>query len=155
MIQVGDHLPQGQLVEFTSQSGKSAPQILNVSDSASGKKIAVLALPRVPSKNVLKRVEACRDQGVDEVWCMGGQDPAFVAAWERELKKLSGKIRLMSDGNGVYVQALGLSGEPEMAGNAAYRSSLLVDGSIVTQFNVDVSIRDEAANDGSPVVRAA
>ncbi len=155
MIQVGAHLPKGQLVEVGSQGGKSGPQVFNVGDAAKGKKLAILALPRTFSRNAVKRIETCREQGVDEVWCLIGQDPAFVAAWSKELQGLSGKVRLVSDGNGVYVQALGLSAETGVAGNAAYHSSLLVDNGIVKQFDVDASGRPDAANDGKSVAQAA
>jgi len=112
-------------------------------------------LPHTLSRNAANRVEVCTAQGVDEVWCLVGQDPAFVAAWKKELQALTGKIRLVSDGNGVYVQALGLSGELGMAGNAAYHSSLLVDDGIVKQFDVDVSARPDASNDEKPAAQAA
>ncbi len=156
MIQVGNHLPQGQLVEFVeNQEGKSGPQVFNAGDAAKGKKIAVLALPLTFSGNALQRIEACSRQGIEEIWCFVGQDPAFVAAWRKKLQALSGKLRLVSDGNGVYVQALGLSAEPGVAGNATYRSSLLVDDGIVKRFDVDVSIRPDASNDGKAVAQAA
>lgn len=155
MIQVGDHLPKGQLVEFESQAGKSSPKIFNASEAVKGKKIAILALPQIPSRSAVKRVEACKEKGVEEVWCLVGQDPALVAAWNKELQAWSAKIRLMSDGNGVYVQALGLSGEPGVAGNAAYHSSLLVEDGIVKQFDVDVGARPDASNDERPAVQAA
>src|SRR5690606_1330309 len=93
MIQVGDHLPKGQLVEFESEGGKSSPKIFSSSDAAKGKKIAILALPHTLSRNAANRVEVCTAQGVDEVWCLVGQDPAFVAAWKKELQALTGKIR--------------------------------------------------------------
>lgn len=154
MIQVGDRLPEGQLVEYIeTEAGKSGPQIFNVSDTVKGKKIAVLALPRTFARNVLKRVEACKEQGAEEVWCLGGQDPAVMASWSRELKS-TGKVRIMADGSGVYTQALGLSADYRFAGNAASRSSLLVEDGIVEQINVDGGW-SKASNDEKLVAQAA
>ena len=155
MIQVGDHLPQGQLVEFIeTEGGKFGPKILNVSDSVKGKKIAVLALPRTFARDTLKRVEACKEQGADEVWCLGGQDPSIMAAWSRGLKA-AGKVRLMADGSGVYSQALGLGADFGAAGSAASRSSLLTEDGVVKQLNVDAVGRLQASNDDLLVAQAA
>jgi peroxiredoxin len=155
MIQVGDHLPQGQLVEFIEiEGGKLGPKILNVSDSVKGKRIAILALPRTFTRDTLKRVEACKEQGADEVWCLGGQDPSIMAAWSRDLKA-AGKVRLMADGSGVYSQALGLSADFGAAGSAATRSSLLTENGVVKQLNVDTGGRLQASNDDMLVAQAA
>jgi peroxiredoxin len=155
MIQVGDHLPQGQLVEFIEiEDGKLCPIILNVSDSVKGKRIAVLALPRTFARDTLQRVEACKEQGADEVWCLGSQDPSIMAAWSCNLKA-AGKVRLMTDGSGVYSQALGLSADSGAAGSAAIRSSLLTEDGVVRQLNVDAGGRRQASNDDMLVAQAA
>lgn len=155
MIQLGDHLPQGQLVEFTeTQDSRLGSRLFDVSDSVKGKKIAMLALPRTFTAQVGQRIEAARRQETDEIWCLGGQDPAVMALWSRELKSAR-DVRLMSDGSGVYSQALGLSAECAAAGNAASRSSLLVEDGIVKSLNVDAAGKTEASNDERRVAEAA
>lgn len=154
MIQVGDHLPNGQLVELIeAEGGKSGPQTLVVSEAVKGKKIAMLALPRTCTRSFLPRVQACKGQGAEEVWCLGGQDPSIMTAWARELKA-AGRVRLMADGSGVYTQALGLSADYRFAGNAASRSSLLVEDGVVKELNVDGG-RADASNDEKRVAQAA
>ena len=155
MVQVGDHLPEGQLVEFIeAESGKLGPQLVDIGGSLKSKRVAILALPRVFARSVSTRVQACKEQGAEEVWCLGGQDPAIMAAWNRELRAL-GKVRLMADGSGVYTQALGLSADYAAAGNAASCSSLLVEDGIVKQTNVDAEGRGAASNDEKLVAQAA
>lgn len=155
MVQVGDHLPQGQLVEFTEASdGKLASRLFDISESVKGKQIVILALPKAFSRQVSQRIEAARSQDADEIWCLGGQDPAVMALWCRELKSAGG-VRLVTDGSGVYSQALGLSAEYAAAGNAASRSSLRVEDGIVKQLNVDAPGTAEASNDERVLAQAA
>lgn len=84
MVQVGDHLPEGQLVEFIeTEGGKFCPTLLDVSDSVKGKRIAILAVPTAFHPDYLKQAEACKQAGAEEIWCIGVNDPMAMGKWNR------------------------------------------------------------------------
>lgn len=154
MTQVGDRLPEGQLVEFIeTEGGKLSSKLFNVSDSVKGKKIAVVAVPTAFQPDYLKRVQAGREAGADEIWCIGPNDPFAAATWSSHLKE-AGKIRMVADGSGVYSKALGLEVACSNAGGSA-RSSMLIDDGIVKRVNLQATDKFAASNDESNLARVA
>jgi len=51
--------------------------------------------------------DAIKKKGVDEIVCMAVNDPFVMDAWSKD-RGATGKVRLVSDGNGEFTKALGL-----------------------------------------------
>lgn len=149
MIQVGDTLPQAQLMEFNEVEGDGCslgPNPVDVSTASAGKTIAVFALPGAftptcSAKHVpgyVQHYEAFKAAGVDEIWCLSVNDAFVMGAWARE-QKTAGKVRMLGDGSALFAQATGLTLDLTSRGMGlrSNRYSMLVrDGKVLT-LNVE------------------
>lgn len=149
MIQVGDTLPQAQLMEFNEVEGEGCslgPNPVDVSAASAGKTIAVFALPGAftptcSAKHVpgyVEHFDAFKAAGVDEIWCLSVNDAFVMGAWARE-QKTAGKVRMLGDGSAVFAQATGLTLDLTSRGMGlrSNRYSMLVrDGKVLT-LNVE------------------
>ena len=148
-IKVGDKLPEGTLQEFIEVEGNGCtvgPNTFKVEDMVKGKKIAIFALPgaftptcsakHVPS--YMENLDALKQKGVDEVWCLSVNDPFVMGAWSRD-QKAGGKIRFMADGSAEYTRKLGLTLDLTQRGLGlrSNRYSMLVDDGVVKSLNVE------------------
>lgn len=146
MIQVGDSLPDATLSEST-QFGDAcpvAPSPVKVAEAAKGKRIVIFGLPgaftptcsaqHVPG--YLAKLDALRDKGVDEVWCVSVNDGFVMAAWGRDQNAI-GKIRMLGDGSAELTRKLGLDVDIPGMGVRLKRCSLLVEDGVVKRINVE------------------
>jgi peroxiredoxin len=76
-----------------------------------------VAVPIAFHPDCLKRVQICRETGVDEIWCIGPNDLFASDIWSHRLKEV-GRIRMVADGSGVYTKALGLETGYSNAGDS-------------------------------------
>src|SRR5262245_27562142 len=94
MIALGDRLPDATLTE-TTEFGEACPirpQSFSAAELAKGKRIAVFGLPGAytptcSAKHLpgyVEQLDALRNRGVDEVWCLAVNDAFVMAAWGRE-----------------------------------------------------------------------
>ncbi|MGQ0547832.1 MAG: peroxiredoxin [Betaproteobacteria bacterium] len=158
-IKVGDRLPDGKLMESTEFDSATqcamAPKEVQVGEAAKGKKIAVFGLPgaytltcsakHVPS--YVQNLEALKQKGVDEIWCVAVNDAFVMAHWGRDQKAL-GKIRFLGDGAAQWTRSLGLDLDLNARGMGTrmQRFSMLVDNGVVKQLNVEAPGKFEVSD---------
>jgi peroxiredoxin len=149
-IKVGDKLPDGKLMESTEfDSGTQCampPKEVNVGQAVAGKKIAIFGLPGAytptcSAKHVpgyLQNMDALKQKGVSEIWCVAANDAFVMAHWGRDQKAL-GRIRFLADGSAAWAKAMGLELDLTARGMGMRmnRFSLLVDDGVVKSVNVE------------------
>lgn len=157
MIQVGDRIPDATLFEST-EMGEFCPIVpgkVSVAEACKGKKIVIFGLPGAytptcSAKHVpgyLANVDAFKQKGVDEIWCVAVNDGYVMAKWGRD-EKAFGKIRFLGDGSAELVKKLGLENDMTNAGMGIRmrRSSLLVEDGVVKAVNVEQPGKFEVSN---------
>jgi glutaredoxin/glutathione-dependent peroxiredoxin len=146
-IQVGDRLPEATLFEYVEVEGNGCtigPNAFKVSELVKGKRIAIFGLPGAytptcSAKHVPGYV-ALHDQlkakGVDEIWCVSGNDAWVMHAWALD-QKTGDKVRMMGDGNLEFTKALGLDADMSARGYGvrSTRYSMLVEDGVVKVLN--------------------
>ena len=157
MIQVGDRIPDATLFESTEMGEfcPIAPGKVSVAEASKGKKIVIFGLPGAytstcSTKHVpgyLANVDAFKQRGVDEIWCVSVNDGYVMAKWGMD-EKAFGKIRFLGDGSAEFVKKLGLENDMTNAGMGIRmrRSSLLVDDGVVKAVNVEQPGKFEVSN---------
>ena len=156
-IEVGSPLPDATLresVEF-GEACPLAPAAVSAAEAARGKRIVIFGLPgsytptcsaqHVPG--YLQNLDALKQKGVDEVWCVSVNDGYVMAAWGREQKAL-GKIRFLGDGSAEFAKKLGLEKDLTSAGMGMrmQRFSLLVDNGVVKSVKVEAPGKFEVSD---------
>ena len=167
MLKVGDKLPSGSLQEFIEVEGNGCaigPNSFDVEKTAAGKTIALFALPGAytptcSAKHVpgfVEKADALRAAGVDEIWCVSGNDAFVMGAWGRE-QKTTGKVRMMADGSAAFTQATGLTLDLTARGmglRSNRYSALVVDGTVKT-LNVEGPGKFEVSDADTMLKQAA
>lgn len=146
---IGDRVPDGTLYEYYDEpTGACAlgPNAFRVSEMVQGKTIALFALPGAftptcSEKHLpgyLELADTLRDKGVDEIWCVSVNDAFVMGAWGRSLN-VSGRVRMLGDGNGDWIRKLGLEMDLTARGMGvrAQRFSALLRDGVVEQLNVE------------------
>src|SRR5215510_8677372 len=142
MIKVGDRLPSVTVREVKEGS----VQEVSTDDFFKGKKVALFAVPgaftstcsvkHLPS--FANNADALKGKGVDRIACVAVNDASVMKAWG-EHAGTTGKVTMLSDGNGDFARALGV--EADMSkfgmGKRSRRYSMLVDDGVVKQFNLE------------------
>ena len=141
-IQVGDKLPSGTLRRL----GKGSIDTVSTDDLFSGKKVVLFAVPgaftptcndtHFPGFMVLN--DKLRDKGADTIVCIAVNDPFVMAAWGKSLNA-EGHVDLLSDGNGEYAAALGLTLDLSAIGlgTRSKRFALVADDGVVKYLGVE------------------
>ena len=149
MIKVGDQLPAATLWEIVpSEDGacSAGPQAVVIAEAVQGKKIVVVgvtgAFTQTCSKQhvpeYLNLASHFRNLGIDEIWCVAVNDAYVMLAWGYQLGTTD-QIRMLSDGNAEFTQALGLVRDltgKGMGVRSQRYSMLLVDG-VVKVLNIE------------------
>jgi peroxiredoxin len=142
MIKVGDKIPSVTIREVK----EGGTQEVSTDDFFKGKKIALFAVPgaftstcsvkHLPS--YANNADALKKKGVDQVACIAVNDASVMKAWG-EAAGSTGKVTMLSDGNGDFARAVGV--EADMSkhgmGKRSRRYSMLVDDGVVKQFNLE------------------
>ena len=140
-IQVGDRLPDVPLSIGTADG----PKPTTASEYFAGKRVALFAVPgaftptcsarHLPS--YVEKAGELKAKGVDEIACISVNDPFVMAAWGKA--DGSKDITMLADGNGDFVQALGLTmdGSGFGMGKRGQRFSMIVDDGVVQELNVE------------------
>ena len=150
-IKVGDRIPSIVLQQKTADG----VQPVKTDDLFKGKKVVLFAVPgaftptcsakHVPS--YMENLDALKQKGVDEVWCLSVNDPFVMGAWSRD-QKAGGKIRFMADGSAEYTRKLGLTLDLTQRGLGlrSNRYSMLVDDGVVKSLNVEAPGKFEVSD---------
>ena len=141
-INVGDKIPSVTLKQLTPEGVKE----VTTDEIFGGKKVVFFAVPGAFTPACSQRhlpgfVERAADikaKGVDEIACVAVNDAFVMGAWGRE-QKTEGKVRMLADGSGDLVRALGLELDLSKGGLGirSQRYSMLVDNGVVKSLNIE------------------
>ena len=141
-IKVGDKIPSATLKQMTPEG----PKDVSTDELFRGKKVALFAVPGAFTPACSQRhlpgfVEKATDikaKGVDEIVCVAVNDIFVMTAWGKE-QRAEGKVRMLADGSGDFVRALGLELDLSKMGlgTRSKRYSMLVDNGVVKSLNVE------------------
>jgi len=140
-IQAGDRIPDVPITIATADG----PKPTTSGEFFRGKKVALFAVPgaftptcsarHLPS--YVEKAAELKARGVDEIACIAVNDPFVMAAWGKA--DGSEDITMISDGNGEFADAVGLSMDASKfgMGKRSQRYSMVVNDGIVEQVNVE------------------
>lgn len=140
-VSIGDKIPDVKLVKATADG----PQAVQSAAFFAGRRVALFSVPGAftPTCSVkhlpsfVERADELKAKGVDEIACTAVNDAFVLSAWN----KLAGSdaITMLADGNGEFVDALGLTMDASGfgMGKRGQRFSLLVNDGVVEQINVE------------------
>jgi len=141
-INVGEKIPSVTLKQLTPEGVKE----VTTDEVFGGKKVVLFAVPGAFTPACSQRhlpgfVERAADikaKGVDEIACVAVNDAFVMGAWGRE-QKTEGKVRMLADGSGDLVRALGLELDLSKGGLGirSQRYSMLVDNGVVKSLNIE------------------
>jgi len=141
-INVGDKIPSVTLKQLTPEGVKE----VTTDEIFGGKKVVFFAVPGAFTPACSQRhlpgfVERAADikaKGIDEIACVAVNDAFVMGAWGRE-QKTEGKVRMLADGSGDLVRALGLELDLSKGGLGirSQRYSMLVDNGVVKSLNIE------------------
>jgi peroxiredoxin len=141
-IKPGDKLPDAVLMEMTA----NGPEPRKTDDIFKGKTVALFAVPGAftptcSAKHLpgfIEKSEALQGKGVDDIVCTSVNDVFVMNAWGDQAE-VSGKVRMMADGNGAFAKALGLDMDASGFGMGprSQRYSMLVKDGVVEKLNVE------------------
>ena len=141
-INVGDKIPSVTLKQLTSEGVKE----VTTDEIFRGNKVVLFAVPGAFTPACSQRhlpgyVDKAADikaKGIDEIACVAVNDAFVMGAWGKE-QRTEGKIRMLADGSGDLVRALGLELDLTKGGLGvrSKRYSMLIDNGIVKSLNVE------------------
>jgi glutaredoxin/glutathione-dependent peroxiredoxin len=141
-ISVGEKIPSVTLKQLTPEGVKE----VTTDEIFGGKKVVLFAVPGAFTPACSQRhlpgfVERAADikaKGVDEIACVAVNDAFVMGAWGRD-QKTEGKVRMLADGSGDFVRALGLELDLSKGGLGirSQRYSMLVDNGVVKSLNIE------------------
>jgi peroxiredoxin len=151
-INVGEHLPEATFRVATA----AGPATKTTGEIFGGKKVVLFGVPGAftPTchKNhlpgFLEKAEAFKAKGFDAIAVTAVNDVFVMDAWSKATNG-AGKIEFLSDGNGDFAKALGLSFDASGNGLGirSKRYSMVVDNGIVKMLNVeDVPSKADASS---------
>ena len=142
-ISVGDKLPDVKVMK----AGESGPEAVQTGDYFAGKKVALFSVPgaftptcsakHLPS--YVQNAGELKAKGVDEIACTAVNDAFVMGAWGQ--RDGSADVTMLADGNGEFVNALGLPLDVSAAGlgQRGQRFSMVVNDGVVEQLNVEAA----------------
>ena len=141
-IKPGDRLPDATFKRF----GASGLEDFKLGDHLKGKKVILFAVPGAftPSCNekhlpgYIANADKIKQEGVSEIICIAVNDPFVMKHWG-QAAGADGKITMLPDWNGAFVDSLGLSFDASGAGlgKRAKRFSMIVEDGVVKDLQVE------------------
>lgn len=141
-ISVGETIPEVDLYISTADG----PQVKKSSDFFQGRKVVLFAVPGAftptchlnHAPGFIASADEIKAKGVDEIACVSVNDVFVMDAWADQLGA-SGKVTMLSDGNGDFAKALGLDLDASGLGLGlrSHRYAMLVDDGVVKVLNVE------------------
>ena len=140
-IQVGDKLPDVQVTLATPEG----PIPTSTGQYFAGKKVALFAVPgaftptcsakHLPS--YVEKADELKAKGIDEIVGTAVNDAFVMAEWNKQ--QGSDDIQMISDGNGKFADAIGLTFDASGfgMGTRSQRYSMVVNDGVVEQLNVE------------------
>ena len=141
-INVGDPVPQTTFMKATGDG----PQPVNSDEYFRGRRVALFSVPGAftptcSAKHLpgfVDKAEVLKSKGVDEIACTAVNDAFVMGAWA-ESSGATETVTMLSDGNGEFAQALGLTmdGSKYGMGTRGQRFSMIVNDGVIEQLNVE------------------
>ena len=141
-IKVGDGIPDATLMKMTD----AGPVPVTTADLFGGRTVALFSVPGAftptcSAKHLpgyIDNADALAAKGVDEVVGISVNDAFVMGAWGKAAGT-GDKVTLLADGNGDFVEALGLAmdGSRFGMGKRGQRFSMLVKDGKVAELNVE------------------
>ncbi|MCC0044787.1 MAG: peroxiredoxin [Brucellaceae bacterium] len=139
-ISVGEKLPDCKLKRATPEGIED----VTTADYFAGRRIVLFGVPGAFTPTCsnshlpgfIENHDAILAKGVDAIAVVSVNDHHVMAAWAR-FSGGEGKIDFLADGNGEFVDAMGLLFDMSVAGmgRRALRFSMIVDDGVVTAIN--------------------
>lgn len=140
-IKTGDRIPDVTLMRATSDG----PQPQSSAEFFAGRRVAIFSVPGAFTPTCSARhlpgfVEKAADlkaKGIDEIAATAVNDAFVMHAWAKSAD--ADDITMLADGNGAFVEALGLTmdGSKFGMGQRGQRFSMVVNDGVVEQLNVE------------------
>jgi peroxiredoxin len=141
-INVGDRIPQATFMKATAEG----PQPVSSDEFFRGRRVALFSVPGAftptcSAKHLpgfVEKADELKSKGVDEIACTAVNDAFVMGAWGQS-SGAADKVTMLSDGNGEFAQALGLTmdGSKFGMGQRGKRYSMVVNDGVVEQLNVE------------------
>lgn len=157
-IKIGDTLPAAT---FKALTDKGLADVASA-DALGAGKVALFAVPGAytPTCHVkhmpsfVNNVAALRAKGVDKIVCVSVNDPFVMKAWGEATGAEAAGVTLLADPEAHFTQALGLEFDGSGAGLGvrSKRYSMLVDGGVVRQLNVEDKPSDAVCSTGEALL---
>lgn len=141
-IKVGDTVPSATLMKMTD----AGPAPVETDALFAGRTVALFSVPGAftptcSAKHLpgyVENADAMAAKGIDEIVCISVNDAFVMGAWGAAAN-VGEKVTLLADGNGDFVEALGLAmdGSRFGMGKRGQRFSMLVRDGKVVELNVE------------------
>lgn len=141
-IQVGDRVPEATFKTLTAEG----IQDVTTRELFDGKKVVLFAIPGaftptcsdVHLPGFVEHLDEIKQKGVDTVACVAVNDPFVMAEWGKSRNVPDG-IVLLSDGNGEFAEAMGLTLDASRfgMGDRSRRYAAIVDDGKVEMIGVE------------------
>jgi len=141
-IKVGDTVPSATLMKMTGDG----PAPVTTEALFAGRNVALFSVPGAftptcSAKHLpgyIENADAMAAKGVDEIVCISVNDAFVMGAWGTSAN-VGDKITMLADGNGDFVEALGLTmdGSRFGMGKRGQRFSMLVRDGKVVELNIE------------------
>jgi peroxiredoxin len=158
-IQVGDRLPAVNLKQLTADGIKDVP----ITELTKGKKVVLFAVPGAftptcSEKHLpgfIEQAAAIKAKGVDQILCVAVNDPFVLSAWEKA-RNVSGKVKILSDGNAEFTRAIGLDLDASGfgLGTRSKRYAMVVEDGVVKSLLVE-DVPTQAEKSSASAILAA
>ena len=141
-INVGDRLPKAAFAKATPDG----PQPIDSEAFFAGRRVALFSVPGAftPTCSArhlpgfVEKIDELKAKGVDAVACTAVNDAFVLNAWA-EQAGAQGKVTMLADGNGDFVESIGLAADFNKfgMGKRGQRWSMVVNDGVVEDLNVE------------------
>ncbi|KAJ3270924.1 hypothetical protein HDV01_007321 [Terramyces sp. JEL0728] len=148
VVKVGDTIPNATLILSSNATERDAcaiPKKISSKELLKGK-VVLFAVPGcfTPTCHIshlppyISHYEEFKKKGVDAIYCLSTNDIFVMDAWGKSVGA-DDKVKMVADGNGEFVNALGLNLDltPQMMGaTRAKRFALIAQGGVIQHLAV-------------------
>ena len=141
-INIGETIPSVTLKQLTPEGVKE----FTTDEIFRNKKVVLFAVPGAFTPacsqrhlpGYVDRAANIKAKGIDEIVCVAVNDAFVMGAWGKE-QKTEGKVRMLADGSGDFVRALGLELDLTKGGLGirSKRYAMLVDNGVVKSLDIE------------------
>lgn len=142
-IAVGETIPAATLTKVT----EAGPERIDTAEYFKGRTVALFSVPGAFTPTCSARhlpgyvdkADELKSRGVDEIACTAVNDAFVMGAWAKSAG--ADAVTMLSDGNGDFVTALGLSMDASGfgMGTRGQRFSMIVTDGVVKELNVEAA----------------